>query len=148
MKAEGPMPYKKIEDMDLYEILDLDKDARPEEVTDAYLAAISAYRPGALASHGLVTEDERHFMLERIENAYRILKDPEARKRYDEQRLPDGMPPPPIAFFRKTVSRVEIEDAGPGSGFLSRLRNIFRRKNREDAGPKNPRDSAGDGQDP
>jgi curved DNA-binding protein CbpA len=67
-------------------------------------------------------------MLERIENAYRTLKDPEARTRYDEEKLPRGLPSPPKALFRKTVSRVEIEDAGPGTGFLSRLRNIFRRK--------------------
>ena len=135
----SPMPYKKIEDMDLYEILDLEKDAQPEEVTDAYMAAISAYRPGALASHGLVTEDERHFMLERIENAYRTLKDPEARTRYDKEKLPRGLPSPPKALFRKTVSRVEIEDAGPGTGFLSRLRNIFRRKKGENAGGGNLR---------
>jgi len=136
----GPMPYKKIEDMDLYEILDLNKDAQPEEVIDAYMAAISAYRPGAMASHGLVTEDERHFMLERIENAYRTLKDPEARTQYDQEKLPDGLPSPPKALFRKTVSRVEIEDAGPRAGFFPRFRNIFRRKKGENAGGGNLRD--------
>jgi len=134
------MPYKKIEDMDLYEVLGLCKDARPEEVADAYMAAMSAYRPGALASYGLVTEDERRFMLERIEDAYRTLNDPAARTRYDEEKLPDGLSSPPKALFRKTVSRVEIEDAGPGTGFLSRLRNIFRRKKGEDTGPKTRRE--------
>jgi hypothetical protein len=43
---------------------------------------------------------------------------------------------------------VEIQDADTGTGFLSRLRDIFRRKNRENAGPKTRRDSAADGQDP
>jgi len=133
------MPYKKIEDMDLYEVLGLCKDARPEEVADAYMAAMSAYRPGALASYGLVTEDERRFMLERIEDAYRTLNDPAARTRYDEEKLPDGLSSPPKALFRKTVSRVEIEDAGPGTGFLSRLRNIFRRKKGENPGGGNLR---------
>jgi len=129
----SPMPYKKIEDMDLYEILGLDKDARPEEIAYAYMAAISTYRPGVLASHGLVTEDERHFMLERIENAYRTLQDPATRTRYDKERLSDGLPSPPKAHFRKTVIRMEIQDAEPRAGFLSRLRDIFQRKNRENA---------------
>jgi len=145
------MPYKKIEDMNLYEVLGLDKDARPEEVADAYRAAMSAYRPGALASYGLVTEEERRFMLERIEDAYRTLNDPAARTRYDEEKLPNGLPSPPKALFRKTVIRVEIQDADTGTGFLSRLRDIFRRKrrkNREKAGPKARRDSAAEGQDP
>jgi DnaJ-class molecular chaperone len=133
------MPYKKIEDMDLYEVLGLDKDARPKEVADAYRTAMSAYRPGALASYGLVTDDERRFMLERIEDAYRTLKDPAARTRYDEEKLPNGLPSPPKALFRKTVSRVEIQDADSGAGFLSRLRDIFRRKNRENAGGGNLR---------
>ncbi|TRZ91038.1 hypothetical protein D4R89_03545 [bacterium] len=133
------MPYKKIEDMDFYEILDLDKDAQPKEVTDAYRAAVSAYRPDALASYSLVAEDERRFMLERIKNAYRTLKDSEARARYDEEKLLNGLSLPPKTIFRKTVSRVEIEDAGPGTGFLSRLRNIFRHKKGENAGDGNLR---------
>jgi DnaJ-class molecular chaperone len=125
--------------MDLYEVLGLCKDARPEEITDAYRAAVSAYRPDALASYGLVTEDERRFMLERIEDAYRTLQDPAARTRYDKERLPDGLPSPSKALFRKTVIRMEIQDAEPRVGFLSRLRDIFRRKNRENAGGGNLR---------
>lgn len=139
------MPYKKIEDSDFYEVLGLDKDARPEAVTDAYRAAMSAYRPGALASYGLVTEDERRFMLERIEDAYRTLNDPAARTRYDEEKPPNGLTSPPKALFRKTVLRVEIQDADRGTGFLSRLRDIFRRKNRENGGPKTRRNSQADG---
>jgi hypothetical protein len=34
---------------------------------------------------------------------------------------------------------VEIEDAGPETGFLSRLRNIFRRKKGENSGGGNLR---------
>ena len=142
------MSYKKSEDTDLYEVLGLDKDARPKEVADAYRAAMSAYRPGALASYGLVTDDERRYMLKRVEDAYRTLNDPAARTRYDEEKLPNGPASPPKAFFRKTISRVEIQDADTGTGFLSRLRDIFRRKNRENAGPKTRRDSAADSQDP
>jgi DnaJ-class molecular chaperone len=142
------MPYKKIEDMDLSEVLGLCRDALPEEVADAYRATVSAYRPGALASYGLITEDERRFMLERIEDAYRILKDPAARTRYDEERLPDGLPSPPRALFRKTVSPVEIQDAEPRTGFLSRLRDIFRRKNRENPGGGNQHGPEADGRGP
>ena len=128
------MAYKKIEDMDLYEILGLCKEARPEEIADAYRAAVSAYRPDALASCGLVTEEERRYMLERIEDAYRTLQDPATRTRYDEEKLPRGLPSPPKALFRKTIIRMEIQDAQPKAGFLSRLRDIFRRQNRENAG--------------
>lgn len=137
------MPYKRIEDSDLYEVLGIDKDARPEEVVDAYRAAMSAYRPGALASYGLVTEDERRLMLGRIEEAYRTLNDPIARTRYDEENLPKGLASPPKALFRKTVSRVEIQDADRKIGVFSRLRAIFQRKNREDGGPAGGQDPSG-----
>ncbi len=137
------MPYKRIEDSDFYEVLGIDKDARPEEVIDAYRAAMSAYRPGALASYGLVTEEERRLMLGRIEEAYRTLNDPVARTQYDEENLSKGLTSPPKAFFRKTVSRVEIQDADRKTGFFSRLRAIFRRKNRENVGPAGGQDPLG-----
>ena len=118
--------FKKIEDLDHYEILNLPRDAAFEEVTAAYREARSSYLPDSLASYGLFSEEERRVMLEKIENAYRTLMDPRTRREYDETSLPAGSSAPLRAVFRRSTQRLEIQDAEEPVGFLGRIRNMFR----------------------
>jgi len=120
------MSFKRIEELDHYEILNLARDASPEDISAATRAALSAYQPDSLASYGLVSEEERRMMLERIENAHRILMDTETRRSYDEKTLPAGYAAPPRALFRKTVTRLEIQDGEERVGIFGRIRNLFR----------------------
>jgi DnaJ-class molecular chaperone len=126
------MPFKKIEDMDFYEILGLNRDATPGDIAEAHLAAVSAYAPGALASYGLVSEEERTIMLERIEKAFRTLGDPETRTAYDEDASRGRSPSPHRAVFRKSVQPLEIQAVRPPKSFGERIRGLFRRRRRED----------------
>ena len=122
------MPLKKIEDMDFYEILDLNRDAAPEDINRAYQRAVSAYEPGALASYGLVSNEERILMLERIEGAYLTLGDPEQRAGYDEDASRGCGPAPQRAVFRKSVQLLDIQDIKQKPRFADRIRRFFRGK--------------------
>ena len=127
-----PTPFKKIDDMDFYEVLGVGRDVSPAEIAEAYRKAVESYRPGALTSYGLLAEDERRAMLERIELAYLMLRDDEWRKAYDEETFGGSAPPRPGAAYRRTLERLEIGDADRKIGFVDRLRRLFRRGPRPD----------------
>jgi DnaJ-class molecular chaperone len=122
-----PTPFKKIEEMDLYEVLDIGRNAAAEEIAGAYRRAVEAYRPGALTSYGLLAENERRSMLERIELAFRTLGDDERRRAYDEAVFGEGGGRPTGAAYRRTVEKLEIGDADRKTGFAEKLRRLFRR---------------------
>jgi DnaJ-class molecular chaperone len=126
-----PTPFKKIDDMDLYEVLDIGRNASAGEVAEAYRKAVESYRPGALTSYGLLAEDERRSMLERIELACGTLGDDERRRAYDEETFGASGPSRPGAACRRTVERLEIGDADRKTGFAERLRHLFRRGTRQ-----------------
>ncbi len=127
-----PTPFKKIDDMDLYEVLDIGRDASAGEVAEAYRKAVESYRPGALTSYGLLAEDECRSMLEKIELAFRTLGDDELRRAYNKKTFGAGTPDRPGAACRQTVEKLEIGDADQKTGFLDRLRRLFRRGPRPD----------------
>jgi DnaJ-class molecular chaperone len=127
-----PTPFKRIDEMDLYEVLDLGRNATAEEIAEAYRKAVESYRPGALTSYGLLAEDERRSMLERIELAFATLGDDERRRDYYEAAFGEGGDRPPGAAYRRTLEKLEIDDADRKAGFTERLRRLFRRGPRQD----------------
>jgi DnaJ-class molecular chaperone len=119
---------KKIEDWTLYELLNVARTASRDEIRQAYLAAKETYMPGSLAAYSLVTEEERAFILGRIEEAFRTLSDQVKRKNYDLALLSDSLDRPPKVPFRQTTEKLEIEEAATRRrGFLSRLSRLFSR---------------------
>ncbi len=121
---------KKIEDWNYYELLDIDPDAMPDEVRKAYDRVVEAYGRDSLATYGLLSDEERTAMLERVKEAYETLSSPRRRSRYDEELFagPDTDKTKPLARFRRTLEKVEIEEAvPPAGGLLKRLGGLFRR---------------------
>ena len=116
---------KKIEDMDYYELLNLRLDASPKEAENAYLLALATYHEEGLASYGVLSTEERHLILERIEQAFLILIDPLFRKVYDSSiasHRPERMQ---RAYFRRSTAKLEIEDASEEAKFLNRLKSLL-----------------------
>ena len=68
---------------DFYEILDVQSDASPREIREAYLRLKAAYGKDSLALYTLMTPEETNDVLEKIEVAYKTLSNPENRRRYD-----------------------------------------------------------------
>lgn len=71
------------EESNHYEVLEIQTDATPQEIREAYLRLKSAYRQGSLAAYSLVSDDETHVILKKVEEAFHVLSHPEKRKEYD-----------------------------------------------------------------
>jgi hypothetical protein len=74
---------KPLTEQNFYEILEVRTDAPAPEIETAYTRARELYGPGSLATYSLVAPEEAALLAARIEEARRILLDPDARARYD-----------------------------------------------------------------
>jgi flagellar biosynthesis protein FlhG len=72
-----------IPDQDHYELLELPRDATYEDVERAYRLARSTWAEGGLAVYSVASESELSVVRERVEAAYRVLSDMDARGAYD-----------------------------------------------------------------
>ena len=66
--------------MDHYNTLQVSRSAEPEVIDRAYRALSLKYHPDVMSS---VEHDEATRRMQRINEAYRVLSDPNARRRYD-----------------------------------------------------------------
>ena len=105
------MAFKKIENLDYYEILNLSKNASQEEIERAYNLGKATYNRDSLAHYSLLSERERWYMLRKIDEAYQNLNDPEKRRLYDLKILQRNGDNNNRIYFRKSTIKVEIEDA-------------------------------------
>jgi curved DNA-binding protein CbpA len=116
---------KRIEDWNYYELLSVERTASQDEIWEAYQAALATYRDGSLALYGLVGESERGQVLERVQEAFQVLRDPAQRRDYNQALLRQAPYFPPKASFRKSVGRLEIEDAPVRKTLWARLKRLF-----------------------
>lgn len=72
------------ENSSLYDILELTPDATPQEIRSAYLRLKNAYSKDNIAHYTLFSKEESEETLQKIENAYLILSNPEKRRSYDQ----------------------------------------------------------------
>jgi len=74
-----------------YEILEIDRDARPEDVERAYRLAQATYGEESLATYSLLGEVDAQALRDRLEVAYEVLSDATARQHYDRSLgAPEG----------------------------------------------------------
>jgi flagellar biosynthesis protein FlhG len=74
---------KSITELDHYELLDVSRDATREEIERAYRVAGATWEDGSLATYSLYSDVEAEALRERIEYAYGVLSDVDARAAYD-----------------------------------------------------------------
>jgi curved DNA-binding protein CbpA len=115
---------KKIEEMDFYDLLNLRIDASPKDIENAYLLAVTTYHQEGLASYGLLGEDDRGLMLDKVEEAFQTLRDPEKKKAYDAIVLPKHPEFQKRAYFRRSTRRLEIEDASEEKRLWDKIRAV------------------------
>lgn len=119
---------KKIEDWNYYELLSVERTASQDEIWEAYQAALATYQPGSLAVYSLVTDEERVLILERIQEAFQTLRDPKTRKAYDLALLRRAPYYAPKATFRKSVGKMEIEEAPVKKSRWAWIKRVFMRR--------------------
>lgn len=111
---------KPIEEQNHYEILELPSNARLEAIQRAYPLVRAAYEDESLAIYSVFGRDESEMIRQRIDAAYRVLIDGEARRRYDEQI---GLAPG-VYTAQETAVAVDSEASEPVVGIARALREI------------------------
>jgi flagellar biosynthesis protein FlhG len=87
-----------LEEQSLYDTLEVTKDASPEDIERAYQLASSVWEESSLAGYGVIEPGDVELIRERVELAYRTLRDPEERQEYDAQlELASGAAAEPAA---------------------------------------------------
>jgi len=66
-----------------YDVLELTVDATPQEIRSAYLRLKSSYGKDNIANYSIYSREETEQLLQKIEEAYLILSNPERRRSYD-----------------------------------------------------------------
>ena len=69
-----------------YEVLEIEINATPNQIENAYVRARNAYSGDSVALYSLMTKDECLAILSQIEEAYSVLGFPEKRREYDRLR--------------------------------------------------------------
>lgn len=69
-----------------YDALEIETNASPQQIEDAYIRARNAYSGNSVALYSLMTKDECDAILEQVEEAYSVIGFPEKRREYDKVR--------------------------------------------------------------
>ncbi len=115
---------KKIDDLDYYELLNLRGDASQKEIEKSYLLAVATYHQDSLASYGVLGDEERAIILNKVEDAFQTLGNPEKRKTYDSLVRDGNSEFREKAAFRKSTQRLLIEDAEERDSLWDKLKSI------------------------
>ncbi len=75
-----------IEKKNYYEVLEVESNANPQQIENAYIRSRNAYSGDSVALYSLMTKDECNSILGQIEEAYSVLGFPEKRREYDRLR--------------------------------------------------------------
>ncbi len=137
---------KPLSEQDHYEVLDIARDVPLDGIERAYRLARATYGEASLAGYSILDEADCAAMRERIETAYRVLVDDDARRAYDaalrsleppsepglfdEGEAPQGVraaaeEPAPLEPFE------ELEEASSGDFDGARLRRARLRRGLE-----------------
>ncbi len=132
---------KPFHELDHYQILEVSRDASPDEIERGYALAREAYAPGALASYSVLDEREAAAMRQQVESAYSILTDPERRAAYDATLRAEG----PVArdelivlepYEREGVAHRDAEESAPALPSVDEFSDL------DDGDPDAPWDGA------
>ena len=76
---------KPLSEQNYYETLEVSQTASLQEIERAYKIALTTYAPDSLAGYSVFAEGDGELLRERVEIAYRVLSEPQARERYDAE---------------------------------------------------------------
>jgi flagellar biosynthesis protein FlhG len=115
-----------LEEQSLYDTLEVTKDASPEDVERAYQLARSLWQEGSLAGYGVTEPGDVELIRERVELAYRTLRDPEERQLYDAQleQASDAAAEPAAARTLDPLDAMADLDEAAGEFDGERLRRV------------------------
>ncbi|HLE41257.1 MAG TPA: helix-turn-helix domain-containing protein [Nitrospirota bacterium] len=97
---------KKIDDLNFYELLEINPRASSQEVHKAYERVRRIYEPNSIALYSLFTAEETAKIRQKIEDAYRTLAYDDNRRRYDrmlkeQEETPEPEPLVPAPRYER-----------------------------------------------
>lgn len=98
-----------------YEILEVARDARPEQLERAYRIGRTTYAEDSLATYSIYDQAELAAIQERIELAYKVLSNDSERKHYDEEL--GGSPKLELTLSFADVDEERLENTPEIRGF-------------------------------
>lgn len=96
-----------------YDVLEVQTDATPVQIEQAYNRAKNAYASDSAALYSLMSRDECNMILQQIEEAYSILGFPEKRREYDRLR---GINQPISLEQEQNKTKLQYEDYSTNHG--------------------------------
>jgi curved DNA-binding protein CbpA len=84
---------KKLQDQQFYELLNVEFNASPLDISRAYKELHELYREDSLASYSFFCKQERQEILAKLQEAYSTLMDEDRRYRYDRLLIERGILP-------------------------------------------------------
>ncbi len=89
---------KKLRDQHFYELLNIDFNASPLDISRAYKELHELYREDSLASYSFFSKQERGEILAKFQDAYSTLMEEDKRYRYDRLLIERGILPEEMQF--------------------------------------------------
>jgi hypothetical protein len=83
----SPADMKDLNDLNYYEILEVDREATSLEIRQAYSEALAVYNEDSIVTYSLFSVDQRRGILAAIEEAYTVLSDKKTRMEYDQKQF-------------------------------------------------------------
>jgi curved DNA-binding protein CbpA len=81
---------KSIDELDYYELLEVSRNATANEIGRAYRLAQQTYADGSLALYSVFGDLDAAAIRSRLDDAYRVLSDPETREAHDREFHSNG----------------------------------------------------------
>ncbi|NND90085.1 MAG: DnaJ domain-containing protein [Granulosicoccus sp.] len=136
-----------MEFVDYYKIMGLEDDASADEIKRAYRKLARKYHPD------VSKEADSEVRFKQLGEAYKVLKDPETRREYDELKRYQstggggaGFRPPPDWQYRESINPDDFEAYG-AADFSDFFEQVFGSRFRHQAGPHTEQHFDARGQD-
>jgi DnaJ-class molecular chaperone len=99
-----------------YDVLEIGRDAPAAGIERAYRLILATYAEESLAGYSVVRGADAAAIRERVETAYRVLSDGEARRSYDAGLCDDRRAEPVPVALSEPVEEVVLRRAGTAAG--------------------------------
>ena len=102
---------KGIDELDHYELLEIPRSATTEEIERAYRMSQQTYGEGSLALYSVFESGDASAIRGRVDEACRVLSDPELRVAYDESQSKENPSLASTPFVDATAEALSIDDS-------------------------------------
>ena len=106
---------KKLQDQHFYELLNVEFNASPLDISRAYKELHELYREDSMASYSFFSKQEREEILAKFQEAYSTLMDEDKRYRYDRLLIERGILPEEMQF---QAEHRALRRASPSNPFI------------------------------